>query len=445
MIEISYKRILSIALPLMFGTFVQSIVMLTDSAFVSALEPKPIPFNAVNNAGLIYVSLFMLCKGLADGSQILIARKYGEGNIPDIGRYIIHTQVLQVFLSGILFVVFYFFSAYFIRDIVNSQETGTQMIEFLGYRSWGIFFAGMHASLVGFFIGIGRTGIVLVSTLVLAIGNVLLDYLLIFGHGGFPELGMIGAPLASSISEALAFLVILAYFLYSRNFKYFRESLWQKLNLPYFSELAKISIPLMLQGFIALSGWLLFFTLIEREMTPHDLEVSSAIRAIYFLAFVPMFGFGSTTRTYVSNLAGAKKMHLIPVVQKRIILLCMIFVVLIFHGAYLYPERYIMIIDDNPAILEDATAVLMLIVGSFFFFSIVIVYFNSVAAIGKSNITFLIEVASIIAYLVFAWLFIVTWRLDVTLIWWVEYIYFGVMGALSYFYFVYYRRKFVTQ
>ena len=67
MLELSYRKILSIAVPLMFGTFVQSIVMITDTAFVSELGT--IPFNAVNNAGLIYFSLFMISKGLADGSR----------------------------------------------------------------------------------------------------------------------------------------------------------------------------------------------------------------------------------------------------------------------------------------------------------------------------------------------------------------------------------------
>src|SRR5689334_19763753 len=133
MLEISYKRILQIAVPLMFGTFVQSFVMLTDSAFVSTLGT--IPFNAANNAGLIYISLFMFSKGLADGSQILIARKYGEGNQHEIGDLIFHTQVMQVVLSGILFMLFFFFSAYFISQLVNSNETGQQMVEFLRYRS----------------------------------------------------------------------------------------------------------------------------------------------------------------------------------------------------------------------------------------------------------------------------------------------------------------------
>ena len=106
MLELSYKKILAIALPLMVGTFVQSIVMLTDSSFVARIGT--IPYNAVNNAGLIYVSLFMFSKGLADGAQILIARKYGEQNTAQIGSIIFHTQFLQIILSGFLFTLFFF-------------------------------------------------------------------------------------------------------------------------------------------------------------------------------------------------------------------------------------------------------------------------------------------------------------------------------------------------
>ena len=107
MLELSYRKILAVAVPLMFGTFVQSVVMLTDTAFVSELGT--IQFNAVNNAGLIYFSLFMFSKGLADGSQILIARKYGEENLSGISSIIIHTQFLQIVLCAILFTIFFFF------------------------------------------------------------------------------------------------------------------------------------------------------------------------------------------------------------------------------------------------------------------------------------------------------------------------------------------------
>lgn len=439
MLELSYKKILAIALPLMFGTFVQSVVMLTDTAFVSSLGTTA--FNAVNNAGLIYVSLFMFSKGLADGAQILIARKYGEGENLQIGSLIFHTQILQIALSGILFLVFFFLSSVFIEWIVKSQATGEQMVLFLKYRSWGIFFAGMHASLTAFLIGIGRTNMVLVSTLVMAFSNIFLDYAMIFGHAGFPALGMIGAPIASSIAEFLAFVVLLVYILTLKEFTEFRIRIFQKLYFQELRTLLKLGIPLMFQGFIALAGWLLFFTLIEREMSGYDLEVSGVVRAVYFIVFIPIFGFGATTRTYVSNLIGQNKPELIPLIQRKIILLSMAFILFFCHGPVLYPQLIIPYINPNPAIFQSSADVLKLVCGSFLMFSVITVWFNSVAALGKSNVSFIIEGTSIVVYLICCYLFIVTFDFSVIGVWTVEYIYFGVIGVMSYLYLRSYRKK----
>lgn len=439
MLELTYRKILFIAVPLMFGTFVQSVVMLTDASFVSELGT--VSFNAVNNAGLIYVSLFMFSKGLADGGQIVIARKFGEQKHTEIGSVLFHNQVLQAALSGILFLLFFFLSSWFIELIVKSKETGEQMVLFLKYRSWGIFFAGMQVTLSAFFIGIGRTKIVLISTVMMAFTNIFLDYGLIFGKMGLPEMGMKGAPIASSISEFVALVILIIYIYYSRKFGEYRIRLFQSLNPSYIKELLKLGVPLMFQGFMALFGWLLFFTLIEREMSEHDLEVSSVIRSVYFIAFIPTFGFGATARTYVSNLIGRNRPDLIPFIQKRIIILCALFVVLICHGAFLYPHLFIPYIDSNPEILEDSSHVLALVSGSILMFSAITVLFNSVAALGKSTVSFVIEMSSILIYLVCCYLFIVTWRFNILGVWTVEYIYFGGIGLMSYFYLRYYQKR----
>ena len=63
MLELSYRRILIIALPLMLGTFVQSIIVITDGAFVSQLGNTA--YTAVGNGSLMYVALFMLSRGLS--------------------------------------------------------------------------------------------------------------------------------------------------------------------------------------------------------------------------------------------------------------------------------------------------------------------------------------------------------------------------------------------
>jgi multidrug resistance protein, MATE family len=441
MLELSYKKILSIAVPLMFGTLIQSVVMLTDTAFIGHLG-NPVYFNAANNAGLIYVSLFMFSKGLADGAQILIARKYGEQRPEEIGSLIFHTQFLQIILSALLFVLFFFFSSGFIHWIVKSEVTGEQMVLFLKYRSWGIFFAGLHASLTAFFIGIGKTRIVLISALIMAGSNIFLDYTLIFGNFGFNQLGLAGAAIASSTAELLAFIFLVLYIRSSQKYNAFRIKLNFQLQLKRISELLRLGVPLMFQGFFALFGWLIFFTLIEREMSEQDLEVSSVIRSIYFIAFIPTFGFGATTRTYVSNLLGQGKPELIGLAQKKLILLSFLSILLFCHGPLIYPKLFIPFINPNPDILEPTAAVMRLVSGSILLFSVITIWFNSVAAIGKSNISFLIESTSILIYLLTCYLFIVVLKLDLLAVWTVEYVYFGVIGVMSYLYLRWYKRKF---
>lgn len=438
MLEITYKKILAVAVPLMFGTFVQSIVMLTDISFVSELGT--ISFNAVNNASLIYISLFMINKGLADGTQIIISNYFGKNDTIKMNEYLYHSLLNQAFLGFILFAIFYFLSEPLIMQLVKSKATGNDMTEFLKYRSWGIIFAGFHASLSSLFIGIGKTKVVLISTLVMAISNIILDYALIFGHFGFSSLGLKGAPIASSISELLAFFVYIYFIQFNDRFKEFKLKIYtfhKAIN----ASLFKLSTPLMLQGFMALSGWLVFFTLIERKMSPHDLEVSTIVRSLYFLAFIPTFGFGATTRTYVSYYLGKNEANQIGLIQRKIIFLNLLSIIILCHGALLYPEFLIPFVNQNPEIIKDTSQVMQLIMGSLILLSIVTVWFNAVAAIGKSKQVFLIESISMFAYLIACYLFIVPLKFSIVAVWSVEYVYFGLLGLCSFLYLKHYQSK----
>ena len=66
-------------MPLMVSGFIQSIVLLTDSAFLSRYST--LAFDAVGNAGLLFITCFMILVGLGDGTQIILARRIGEKNI----------------------------------------------------------------------------------------------------------------------------------------------------------------------------------------------------------------------------------------------------------------------------------------------------------------------------------------------------------------------------
>lgn len=442
MLELTYKRILILALPLMFGTFVQSMITITDGAFVSELGNTA--YNAVGQGSLMYFALFMLCRGLGDGAQITIARLLGEKKETQIGALLLNAQVGQLILSAIIFIIFISSASWFVDVTTKTDELKPAIQEFIKYRSWGIFFAGLQVSMMAYFIGLGRTRIILISTIIMAICNIFLDYCLIFGNFGLPELGMKGAPIASSLSEMIAFLFLMSYAINAKSFKIYRYNLKRKIQSAAIWDLFKLSYPLMGQGLISLSTWWIFFGLIE-HMGPDNLEIAHNIRYMYFIAFIPIFGFAAATKTYVSNLVGRKQQHLIPKIQLKIALLSLVSLVLLFHGAFLYPDQLIKIVEHNPnaspELLDTSAEALRFISGSIVLFAVAIVPFNSVAALGKTKTSFFIELTNIIFYLTFAYLSIQVWHWDIISIWWVEYLYFGGLGIFSVLYLIYYFNK----
>jgi len=432
MLDQSYGKIFSVALPLMFGTLIQSVVGVTDGIMVSSLGT--VAFDAVGNGGLMYISMFMLCKGIGDGAQIIIARKYGEGNIDQIGSILFGAQFTALIFGIVIFVFFLACGPAIISAICESPEIAESMTGFIQYRSWGIVFACVHVATAALFIGLGKTNIYMISAVILAVSNIILDYGLIFGELGLPQMGVRGAALASSISEFIACFFLLAYALLSPKFKEFNCSLRHKINGSEILKLVKLSYPLMLQGILALSTWLVFFMMIE-QLGPEKLEASHNIRYMYFIAFVPIFGFGATTRTFVSNLVGQNKRELIVKTQWRIALLSLITMFAVFHGSIFYPELMIEMINHNPNIspevMADSVSILQFVCWSIFLFSLIVVPYNAVAGLGKTKAALLIEVSAIITYLIASYIFIVLWKWDIVMVWSVEYIYFVTMGILS--------------
>ena len=103
MLDLKYKTILSVAVPLMVSSFIQSIVLITDAAFLSRYST--LAFDAVGNAGLIYITVYMALAGMGDGAQILIARRIGQENTNAIGRIFGSSIVSNFMIAFVLFLI----------------------------------------------------------------------------------------------------------------------------------------------------------------------------------------------------------------------------------------------------------------------------------------------------------------------------------------------------
>ncbi len=413
---------------MMGASFVQSIVLLTASAFLSRYSTDA--FAAVGNAGLIYISMHMFVVGISDGAQILISNRIGQGRYDALGQ-LLGSSILVL---AVIVLLLFTFAQTLLPDIIHSYvkhpEIAQAQVDYISIRSYGLFFAMLMLPIQAYYFAFGKSWVPLVSAIVTAIGNVVLDYSLIFGNFGFPEMGLKGAALAATISDGLSALFLVSFLFLSKEhvkYKLFRQFRLLKAT---FIEIFRLSLPIVFQGTVALSTWTIFFIWLE-QMGKFELTVSQNIRSVYFLAFVPVWGFAAATKTYISQYVGAKRIEDIRTIQWRIQLLSMVFMLITFHGSFLYPEAIISWINPEEAFIEKSADTLRYVSLSMFIFAYFSVFFQTINGIGKTQITFLIEAIAVGLYALSAYVFIKVWQLDIVYVWTVEYVYFGAMGLMS--------------
>lgn len=428
MLDIRYRSILRVALPLMVSGFIQSILAMTDATFLSRYST--LAYDAAGSASLWYVTLHMAFVGMGDGAQILMARRIGEQNPVGVVRVFQSALVNYICIAVLLTLLIHFAVPALMQYMVTNRELAAAELSFLKIRGYAFWANIIIMTIQSTYYATGRTHVVLISAAIVAGSNILFAYLLVFGFWNIKPMGLEGAALASTLAEILGMLFLVASLLTGKLKKLY--PFWQRwlVSFAQIKEHISVGFPLLLQGIVALSVWTIFFIWIE-QMGSHDLTVSLNIRYIYFLAFVPIWGFAAATKTYIAQFVGAKDYAALPVIQRRIQLLTVGFLLLSFHGSILYPEKLIWLVNDQAAYIEDSARVLRVVSGSILIYGIVSVYFQTISGSGNTRVTFLVECISTLFYVIFAYLLIKVWKAPVHIVWLVEYVYFITMGLAS--------------
>jgi Na+-driven multidrug efflux pump len=263
--------------------------------------------------------------------------------------------------------------------------------------------------------------------------NVILDYGLIFGKLGLPEMGIAGAGLASAISEACALAFFFAITARKAHLEKFKLFSFVKPDIKIIRTTLDLSLYIMIQFVLSHAVWFGFFLLIEK-MGETSLAVSNIIRSIYMLLMIPAWAMSSATSSIVSNAIGEGfSKQVIPIVRK-VLLLSMGIMLLVAVLAAFIPRFMISIYTNDPALLSSSVASYYIILGAVFLFSATIVLFNGVLGTGNTRTGLVIELVTLSMYLVLAWLLAVKLRQPIEVVWLCEYMYSIVLGTLSWIY-----------
>lgn len=427
----SYRQIWKITFPIILGLMAQNIMITLDTAFLGRVGEVALGASAIG--GLLYLALVMVGQGFGIGSQIIIGRRNGEKNYREIGSISDHNTIILLAMSVVMFVVLTFFANTFLKLFIQSDAIYQTTCEFLKYRKWGIFFGFLNIAFSAFFVGTVRTRYISIATLIMALVNFVLDYVLIFGNWGFPQMGVAGAGIASSIAEATACLFYLFVIFSKKNRNTYGVFRFHKADRILTGKIFNISGPIMLQHLISFSSWFIFFMIIE-QMGEHDLAVSNIARSIYILLMIPILGFTQTTSSLVSNIIGNEEHHQVIPLIKKIVMMSFVLTMIMIASNLLIPRQIISIYTSDLRLINDTVPVLYVICIALVMFSVSLILFSGVSGTGNTKITLLIDVVTLIMYLAMAYLLAVVFKTSIAGVWFTEAFYFLSMGVMSYIY-----------
>lgn len=424
--QISNKEIWSIALPIMLGNMAQTIINFTDTAFLGRLGV--IALGASMLAGLFYFVFTTIATGFAIGIQIIIARRFGEGNHGRIGVIFQHGSIFVLILGLILFSILYIFSDHLLLWLIDSPNIYDASLEYIKYRQFGIIFVCFNFLYRALYVGISNTKVITYSTIIMAVVNIFLDYCLIFGNFGFPEMGIGGAALASFCAEVSAFTFFTVYsYITLRNKDYGMFKL-HRLESELMGRILKLATPTMIQKLFSFSVWFIFFILIEK-MGETATGISSIVRSVYMILITPCFAFATTTNTVVSRIIGEGHSDQVFSTINKILKNCLLCTIPIMILVAIFPIQIARIYTDDLNLAQLVVPSIYVICFGTIFQGIGNAYFEAVSGTGNTSAALYLEAVILVIYVAFIWAMThLTTRVE--LVWTAEILYGALLGIL---------------
>lgn len=323
--------------------------------------------------------------------SILIARRNGEENYRAIGPVMWQGTAFSFAMAVVLLAVMQWIAAPLVRMLITSDEIFHATYEFFTWRIWGFLFAFVNVMFRALYIGITKTKVLTMNAVVMAAVNVFLDYALVFGECGFPEMGVRGAALASVIAEASSLLFFFIYTYYKVDRKKYGLNRFGRFDPAMVMRILRISCFTMVQYFLAMAIWFVFFMAIER-LGQRQLAIANIVRSVYIVLLIPVQALSTTANTLVSNLIGSggtsmvvKLLHKIANMSFFIMVGCVVLCVL-------FPQVILSVYTNEEALLHESVSALYVVCGAMLISSMANVYFNGISGTGNTQAALVLEI-----------------------------------------------------
>jgi MATE family multidrug resistance protein len=235
------KTNVNLALPVMMSQFGQVMVGVADNMMVGQVGYIPLAAASLGNAIFFFVMVFGL--GMSFAITPLVGFAHGEENYRQCGQVLRHGLVLNTLLAIVLFVLL-LLSVNYLHLFGQEDIVVEQSKPYLLVISFSIIPFLIFQSFRQYSEGLSMTKVPMAVSVSMNILNIILNYLLIFGKFGFPELGLLGAGIATLIARTGMAVIMASYVLTNSRFKPFLVALGlTNLDREVIKDLLRIGVP----------------------------------------------------------------------------------------------------------------------------------------------------------------------------------------------------------
>lgn len=303
--EGSVQELWALSFPLILSMLSINIMTFIDRVILARYDIRAM--NAAVVAGLVFAVFQYGSMGIAAISEVFVGQYNGANKLTKIGEPVWQMIWFSLATAFIFIPIGLFLGPVFIPNPEYMEEG-------IPFFKWMMLFGPafpLVAALSSFFVGRGQVKLVMFTTVLSNILNILLDFTLIFGvENILPALGASGAAIATGVSQAVQALVLLIIFIRKRHREIHGTNAWQ-FKPALFYRAFKIGLPAALSSIMELSAWCVLAQILSSVSETH-LTIFSIGDSFFVLFTFGFWGLQKGITTVVANYIGADRQDMIP-------------------------------------------------------------------------------------------------------------------------------------
>ncbi len=301
-----YKMLFSIALPITLQNLVIFFTQMIDTVMLGELGDVSMTSSSLANQPFFIFN--MITFGLAGGAAVLTAQYWGKKEIKPI--VVIITMIIRfaMFIGLILTIVVLIIPKQIMSIFTNDINVIKEGADYLRIICFSYVFFGFSATFYLVIRSVEIVKIAVFSNIVALVTNASLNYILIFGHFGFPALGIKGAAIATLIARLIEFLMGVIYMFYIDKKLRIKVKDFFRIDKLLIGDLLKISSPVVANELMWALGMSMQASLLGKLGT-EAVTANSIVSVVQQLSTVAVFGVASAAAVTIGKAIGEGDMQ----------------------------------------------------------------------------------------------------------------------------------------